>query len=68
MIGSGIYDCYENVELKAVIKELQAEENKLIDLIKVLQANENKLIDPEIVDKNILLASKGTTSYLAFLE
>ena len=59
-----IYDGYENVELKAVIKELreekrqsQAKENKLLD-------KENKLLEKE----NILLASKGTTSYLAFLE
>ena len=49
-----IYDGYENVELKAVIKELQKKINKLIDL--------------EIVKENILLASKGTTSCLAFLE
>ena len=49
-----IYDGYENVELKAVIKELQKKINKLIDL--------------EIVKEKILLASKGTTSYLAFLE
>ena len=49
-----IYDGYENVELKAVIKKKEAKENKLIDL--------------EIVKEKILLASKGTTSYLAFLE
>ena len=63
-----IYDGYEKVELKAVMNKLIDLENKLQEERNKLQEEKNKLIDLEIVDKNILLTSKGTTSYLAFLE